>query len=249
MQDIEPAVFEALKPSVSRPAGLDTLRQARNMVAHDGCTPSAEDTQRHMALARKTCAELVRVVWDEDINSISHIDLVSSAKERELLRLADGLLEGTVESVPGREGEHVVEPRDRPGAAAGIARAVWDRANVHLAWGTNFANPYKKSSEDRLEHDEHQYERRRAAEVIAVALGVSLADLKRFYKIRGTHVATTPGTSFLHLTHNGIVDAEDARFAVEFTVHWILATESHRDQSIDLDAVLPRLVTPPYLKR
>ncbi len=182
MQDIEPAVFEALKPSVSRPAGLDTLRQARNMVAHDGCTPSAEDTQRHMALARKTCAELVRVVWDEDINSISHIDLVSSAKERELLRLADGLLEGTVESVPGREGEHVVEPRDRPGAAAGIARAVWDRANVHLAWGTNFANPYKKSSEDRLEHDEHQYERRRAAEVIAVALGVSLADLKRFYK-------------------------------------------------------------------
>lgn len=220
-----------------RPSDLTSLRRARNLVAHAGMAPTATDLGRHLAVAAKTAAGVARAVWGLALDRLTYIDVVRSTEWKRDLLNAEGLLhddEFVPSLVSGKMPKPPSSPEERRSLAVSFARLVFEQSVRAAGWHS--------AEDDPVDFDPDQYKDPQFAaeilaskmvathylrgDVLALALGVALPDLRRFEGVKYTVVSRFDQ----HMVRTAMFPPptrEDACFAVEFATDWVLRMEHH----------------------
>lgn len=234
-----------------QPPDLRHFRSLRNSVVHAGAEPSPSDTGRYLKVARDFIRDLARSTWDVDLDRLTTATVISNGRLRHLLQTADALLTDPAhipileDGEPFPMGTYLNTEDGRRRLAVGVAdlawrwcwRAVsfkWEDRRDDLLDDAEIMHPVDgalkqvlMSIRDRAAHARGELR----CDLLAMALGVPLPDLRRFETIKGVPIDRWSG--HVSITINGSAPSpDDARFAVDFVIDWVLRSEQHFDLAV-----------------
>lgn len=239
---IETAERDVLKWTASRgfarPTQMTGLRRARNLAAHQGLGPADGDVGRHLRVAKKIAIGVSKATWGLEFNRLSFADVVSSEPWRKLLVTAHRLLgepDFEARDEKGTPVSSITAPGQRWWLAASLAHLVWKRSMEKIRWKEGL-HPSFDPENYRLGRDEvrpfrdlvdHLSEKSALLkeDSLALSIGISLPDLRRFQGVEHAHLHDFVAP--LLLPKNVSTTEEAATFAVQFSTDWVLRVEHH----------------------
>lgn len=217
-QDLWQAADDAAQAAVQKglPCGreLRTLHEQRNLAQHRGAVPSAEDIAGYIEPVRELLSFVCREFYQRDFERLEHWDVLECAPLRQLLSDCAAAL---------ARGEHEQTTRRLSGAYRSIAQAVQMtvagpraptmRRNLnvrspHAAEAINAISGMLQGVQHRVFDAMLAIE----AEVMAVGLGLPMAEHIRFVRHSNGHVVDAPTDAefMLHYLAKAAVMLESA---------------------------------------